>query len=81
MKTVTLRNLSPRLAVLLRRKALEEGPSVSKVVLRLLERALGLQETKAKVVHHDLDDPAGSWSAAEAKAIEEQRTIDGSLWK
>lgn len=85
MKAVTLRNLPPELARIIRRKASEEGVSVNKAVIRLLEESLGMGGKKGKPIHHDLDALAGSWTEEEASAFEralaQQRAIDLDLWK
>ncbi len=86
MKLVTIRNLPPHLARLIRRKAEADGASINKTVLSLLEECSGASKKKPrKPLHHDLDSLAGSWSAREAsafdKALAEQRQIDTELWK
>jgi hypothetical protein len=86
MKLVTVRNIPPEVARIIRRKADAEGTSINKTVLSLLAESAGAGKRKPrKTVHHDLDSLAGSWSRAEAsafnKALAEQRQIDPELWK
>lgn len=86
MKAVTLRNLPPELARMIRQAADEKRTSINKVVIRLLEENLGIRgKKKDKPLHHDLDALAGSWTKEEAlefeKALARQRTIDPDLWK
>jgi TRAP-type C4-dicarboxylate transport system substrate-binding protein len=85
MKLVTLRNLPPDLAKIIRKKADETGASVNKAVIRLLEEGLGTKKKKGNTLHHDLDMLTGSWSKQEAasfeRALERQRTIDKDLWQ
>jgi len=86
MKAITLRNLSPELARVIRRKAEEKGTSLTKVVMGLLEESAGIRgKKKGAPAHHDLDDLAGSWSKEEAsafdKALARQRAIDQGLWR
>ncbi len=86
MKAITLRNLPPELARIIRRKAEEKRWSINKAVISLLEDGSGLQGKKKvdKRLHHDLDALAGSWTKDEAlvfdKALAAQRTIDPDLW-
>lgn len=86
MKTITLRNLSPELARLVRRRAQERGTSLARAVVGLLEERLGIRGGgAAPAVHDDLDALAGSWTDEEAacfeKALAEQRPIDPELWR
>ena len=86
MKAITLRNLPPELARIIRRKAEERGISLNKAVISLMEESLGLRDKKkGGVLHHDLDSLAGSWTKEEARAFENalahQRGIEPDLWK
>lgn len=86
MKLVTLRNLPPELARIIRRKANEKRTSINKAVISLLEESVGIQGRKVeKSLYHDLDALAGSWTEEEAlafeKALARQRAIDPDLWK
>ena len=86
MKAVTLRNLPPGLARMIRQAADEKRTSINKVVIHLLEENLGIRgKKKDKPLHHDLDALAGCWTKEEAlefeKALARQRTIDPDLWK
>lgn len=85
MKAITLRNLPPELQRVIRRKAKEKGTSISRAVIGLLEESTGIGDNKKKVVHHDLDALAGSWTREESSqfehALAEQRGIDPDLWK
>jgi len=87
MKAITLRNLPPELAKTIRQKAEEQGTSMNKAVIHLLEEGTGIRGKKngEKSLHHDLDSLAGSWTRDEAeefdKSLASQRTIDLELWK
>jgi hypothetical protein len=86
MKVVTLRNLPPELARIIRQKAEEKRTSVNKAVIGLLEESAGIRgKRKDKRLHHDLDSLAGSWTKEEASAfnaaLARQRAIDPELWK
>ena len=82
MKAITLRNLPDSVARIIRKKAATEGISLNRAVIKVLEEGLG---GGAELVHHDLDDLAGSWSEDEAlafdRALAAQRVIPPELWK
>lgn len=87
MKAITLRNLPPELAKIVRKKAEEKGTSINKAVISLLEEGTVTPRMKQekKTLYHDLDALAGSWTKEEAlefeKALAVQRTIEPDLWK
>jgi hypothetical protein len=58
-------------------KARKEKLSLNKAIVRLLEEAMGVVRRKEKVVHHDLEHLAGTWSEEEYQqfmaALREQR--------
>lgn len=85
MKAITLRGLPPELGKLIVKRAAESGQSLNRVVIDLLEQGSGLRRKPRPVLHHDLDRLAGSWSAEEADAFEQdltrQRRVDAELWK
>lgn len=80
MKAITLRNLPDQVTRSIRQRAATEGISLNRAVIKVLEERLGSDS-----VHHDLDDLAGSWSEAEARAFDRalaaQRAIDPELWR
>jgi hypothetical protein len=86
MNAITVRNLPPELARVIRQKAKREKISLNRVVIDLLEDATGLgRRAKPEVLHHDLDDLAGNWSQEEydeiIEAVKEQRQIEPEMWK
>ena len=86
MNLISLRNLPPPLARIIRKRADERGISLNKTVIALLEEALGLRrEGASPPKHDDLDHLAGRWSRAEAsafgKSLAGQRQIDAELWE
>ena len=86
MKAITLRDIPPELARLIRRKAEQEKMSLNKTVVRLLEECTGRQRKKKEMpLYDDLDSLAGVWTQTEARdfeqALEKQRAIDPNLWK
>jgi predicted CopG family antitoxin len=80
---VTLRSLPSGATQMVRRKAGEEGTSISGAIIRLLERSARVGRKKQRV-NDVLDFLAGSWSGDEAAEFEEslrqQRTIDADMW-
>lgn len=86
MKVVTLRNLSPELTRIIRRRATEQRTSITKAVTGLLEEATGIRPTNSRrVLYHDLDALAGTWTNEDATAFEENlgrlRQVDPELWE
>ncbi len=85
LRAVTLRNLPPELARIIRRRAQEERTSVNKAVIRLLEEALLEHRKTQRPLYRDLDSLAGSWTEEQAaefdRDLASQRIIDPELWK
>lgn len=85
MNAITVRNLPPAVARAVKEKARKEKLSLNKAIVKLLEEATGAGAGKRKVVHHDLDHLAGTWSESEYEefmaALREQRQIDPEMWK
>ena len=85
VSAITVRNLPPKVAKAIRDKARKERLSLNKAVIKLLEEATGATQGTRKVVHHDLDHMAGTWSQAEydefMESLREQRQIDPEMWK
>jgi hypothetical protein len=83
MNAITVRNLPPAVAKAVKEKARKEKLSLNRAIVRLLEEATGEKRT-AKVIHHDLDHLAGTWSEEEYQqvmaALREQRQIDPEMW-
>src|SRR2546426_4385239 len=72
--------LPSNLVIAIRRRAKEQGSSLNKAVIGLLKKGLGKGRRKPeRVVYHDLDALAGSWSKEEATrfeaALRDQRDI------
>jgi regulator of PEP synthase PpsR (kinase-PPPase family) len=84
MKAVTLRNIRPELARVIRRRATQKGISINKAVISLLEESLGLQQKRSVRTHHDLDELAGAWTKKDAavfdKSLAHQRRIESEIW-
>ena len=84
MNLISLRNLPPEVARIIQQRAREQGISLNKAVIRLLEEALGV-EKRPERRYDDLDWLAGAWSKKEAEELEKgiaaQRQIDPRVWK
>jgi hypothetical protein len=84
MKAVTLRNIRPELARVIRRRATQKGISFNKAVISLLEESLALQQKRSVRTHHDLDELAGAWTRKDAdtfdKSLADQRRIESEIW-
>jgi hypothetical protein len=84
MKAITLRNVPPEIARVVRKRATERGQSLNKAVLDLVAEGAGLKK-HAKKRHTDLDALFGKWSKKEADAFDrhlrELRKIDPEVWK
>ncbi len=77
----TIRNVPPRVDQRLREQAADYSVSLNEVAVSALTRASGLDAEP--VVHHDLDDLAGSWVSDPAldAALESMDQVDKDLWK
>ena len=84
MSAITVRNLPPAVAKAVRDRARKEGLSLNRAIVRLLEEATGERGGK-KLIHHELDHLAGTWSEKEYRqfttALREQRQIDPEMWR
>jgi hypothetical protein len=88
VKAITLRNIPPRLARRISRRAVQDGTSLNRTVIRMLDEATSVTGPQARPsgkLHRDLDHLAGSWSRERAAefdaALAEQRRIDPELWR
>ena len=83
---LTIRSMPNEVEETVRKTAREERISLNKAVIRLLEKAIGLQGPKSgREIQDDLDRFCGAWKPEEAadmeKILEEIRSIDKELWK
>ena len=86
MNAITIRNLPPEVARVIRHKAKIEGTSLNRTVINLLRERVSQPKNAAKRTRYrDLSALAGSWTRAEAtefnKHLAAQRKIDPELWK
>ncbi len=77
-----LRNIPSEVMDLMKREAKRLHISVNTLMLKMIERGLGL--TDEKTTHHDLDHLAGTWTANDEKEFKESTAsfekIDKELW-
>ncbi len=77
-----LRGIPSEVMALLKREAERLQTSVNILILKLIERGLGV--TRERPAYHDLDHLAGSWPVAEEKTFKENtkafEKIDKDLW-
>jgi hypothetical protein len=86
MSQLTLRGIDRRVLQRIRELARQEGISLNKAAVRLLERGAGLgQSTARDRIGTSLDHLIGTWTAAEAKAFQDSiqscEQIDEELWE
>ena len=85
MKTITIRNMPPRIERAVRQRARARKTSANKAVIGLLEDHLGSSVSEPAAEYHDLDDLVGVWSEREAglfdASLARQRSLDEDLWK
>lgn len=77
---ITIRNVSPDLARRLKALAEKNGTSVNAVVLKLLEKAIGVDERRRR-----LQQRFATWTDRDFqefdRALRAQRTIDAETWE
>lgn len=80
---ITLRNIPEDVSRQIRRRAEEEGISLNKAIIKLLQEHINPKEPKR--TYHDLDHLAGAWTVEETREfdglIKKQRTVDMKFWK
>jgi hypothetical protein len=85
MKAITIRGIDPSSSEKLKQVARNEGKSVNRFILELIDQNIGMQKKK-KIArqHKDLDHLFGRWSDDEFETIQgfinDQRKIDPELW-
>ncbi len=83
---LTIRGMSKQIEQAIRKEAKKEGISLNRVVIRLMEKALGKPGPgEYPEPHDDLDRFCGVWLPEEAEELESRlsrtRAIDDELWK
>ncbi len=79
-----LRNIAPDAMSLLKREANKQNISINSLILKIIEKGLGIVHPTKKAVFHDLDYLAGTWSEKEKEAFDDNiksfDNIDKELW-
>ncbi len=83
MKQLTIRGIPSEIEKTIKEEARKKGLSYNKALISLLKKAVGAERESR--VYHDLDEFCGIWVNDNEPTLEhslqEQRTIDESLWK
>jgi hypothetical protein len=79
-----LRNVTPDVMSLLKKKATKQKISINSLILQLIEQGLGITHQTKKQIFHDLDYLFGTWSKKDKKAFDDNiksfEQIDKELW-
>ena len=79
-----LRNVTPDVMSLLKKKATKQKISINSLILQIIEQGLGIAHPTKKTVFHDLDHLAGTWSRKDKKAFDDNiksfESLDKELW-
>ena len=85
MKTLTIRGIDTELDFKIKERAKQNGESINKIVLRLINSAFGLEKNKLFPTYHVLDSLAGTWTKEDEnnfnQNIKELSEVDKNLWK
>lgn len=66
-----LRNVSPRIMSLLKKKAAKQNISINSLLLQIIEQGLGITCQTKRTVFHDLDHLAGTWSDKDKRIFDD----------
>jgi hypothetical protein len=84
MANLSLRGLDEEMKECLRSEARRRNLSVNTLLLHLIRQGIGLAGDGNRPKYHDLDDLAGTWSAADAEEFTAATAafgeIDAELW-
>ena len=79
-----LRKIAPEVMLLLKKEAVKQKISINSLLLKIIDQGLGIAHPVKKVIFHDLDHLAGTWSSKEKKEfdanIKSFENIDEELW-
>jgi len=86
MKAITIRGIDSSVSEKLKLVAKNEGKSVNRFILELIDQNIGTKKKKKFATQHkDLDHLFGRWSDDEFDKIQgfidAQRKIDSELWQ
>lgn len=84
MSNFNLRNVTPDVMLSLKKEAARQKISVNSLILFILEKDLGLNQSTKKSVYHDLDYLAGTWTEKDKQVFDDKikhfENIDKELW-
>ena len=84
MSQITIRSLPKDLEKSIRELSKQQGTSLNKTLIGLLEKATGLDHSRT-AKKRDLSKIAGTWSSHEADEFEDRirefESVDEELWK
>jgi hypothetical protein len=79
-----LRKIAPEVMLLLKKEAVKQKISINSLILKIIDQGLGITHPVKKVIFHDLDYLAGTWSNKEKKEFDDNikpfENIDEELW-
>lgn len=83
--SIVIRNLDDKAAFCLKSLAKKEGVSMNSLVLKIINRAVGLEKEPCKVqLYDDLDYLAGTWNKTDLKEFNNNtaffEAIDKDTW-
>jgi len=87
MKQITIRNIPEEVKKAIQKEAHRKGVSMNKAIISLLERTVKATSPvkKKRILYHDLDHLAGTWSNEEAKEFRKNtrmfEKINEDVWK
>lgn len=80
-----LRGIPDHMIALLKKEAKRLNTSVNALILKIIERGLGITHERTRPIYHDLDHLAGTWSSEDAINFQENtkffEQIDEDLWR
>lgn len=85
MPEITLPEVDEETVSRLTEEARRQGLSMSTLVLRIINKAIGTKEDRRRRVYTDLDHLAGTWNEEETsaflKSVSDFEKVDDQLWR
>ena len=86
MANLSVRGVAEKSLQRIKQTAKRRGVSVNRMIADMLNAETGLAPApKPSALHHDLDQLAGTWDAAQARAFDEATAsfgqVDKGLWR
>jgi len=80
-----LRNVPEAVMILLKKEAAKQNVSVNSLILKSIENSFHIAKPQKKIIHHDLDHLAGTWTEKDKKDFDDKtksfERIDQELWE